>query len=87
MTFVVSQLGTYEPASPYACRNCGSTLRPYCYPGQYAKCRECNRILLYMGRVPSAPCVTPTGRIDCHGKQVRIIYGISSCDFCGQTLP
>jgi len=57
-----------------------------CYPGSLPKCWNCGAILLYLGRTPNAPCVTPNGRVDRHmslvsggfpGKPLR-------CSFCGR---
>lgn len=34
----------------------------------------------------ASPCVTPTGRTDCHGKYIEDVAGQMSCAFCKRPL-
>lgn len=57
-----------------------------CHPGRFPKCGGCGKTLLFLGKVPDAPCVTPNGRIDGHGAYVRFVGGKTICDFCKKPL-
>jgi hypothetical protein len=81
--------GHYYVPEDVTCRGCeGGWDKIDCYPGSYPRCYlGCGAILLYLGRVPSAPCVTPNGRIDGHMSYVRSHVngrelGQLICDFC-----
>lgn len=86
MSFVVNKNGFYEPSEPHACKSCGATDMLTCYPDSYPRCGRCGGILMYLGRVPRAECVTPNGRVDGHGMYVRIKDGRTYCDFCKKPL-
>lgn len=66
----------------HKCRHCGSLDSVTCFPGEFAKCYRCGFILLYLGRVPSAECVTPSGMVNQHGRRGMIIDGEWVCGFC-----
>ena len=78
--------GHYQVPEGATCRGCGGAAdRIDCYPGAYPRCRlGCGAILLYLGRVPSASCVSPNGRIDGHMSYVRGGFpGVKmTCAFC-----
>lgn len=91
--------GTYQPPEDVACRSCGFIARLVpegsytfrCYPGTFAQCGGCGAILLYLGRVPDAPCIRPNGRIDGHGLYVRTHVNGKKlpkpvCDFCREPV-
>ena len=78
-TFVVKD-GTYHTEAP--CRKCGESGKIKCYPGAWAQCWNCGAKLLYLGRVPEASCVSPSGRIDVHMKRVKFVDGQMVCNFC-----
>jgi hypothetical protein len=78
--------GFFQPSPRTPCRGCGATDMLHCHPGSFPKCGRCGAILLYLGRVPSAPCVTPNGRVDGHMSYVEGKPGAPSrCSFCKRT--
>lgn len=80
-TFIVVS-GSYRPADNAACRGCGEQGKIDCYPGEWPKCWGCGAKLLYLGRTPTAECVTPTGRVDYHFKRVDFTETGLVCTFC-----
>lgn len=80
--------GHYQLPENVTCRGCGGAWdRIDCYPGRYPRCYlGCGAILLYLGRVPSADCISPNGRIDGHMTYVRGGWPgrPMTCDFCGK---
>jgi hypothetical protein len=74
------------------CRACGSTESLRCFPNTFPQCWRCNAKLVYLGRVPSAPCVTPNGRVDGHGAYIKTGFSLSEgkpfsiCAFCEREL-
>lgn len=73
---------SYAPAGDPPCRGCGEHGKIDCHPGEWPKCWGCGAKLLYLGRVPIAECVTPTGRIDYHFKRVDFTEAGLVCTFC-----
>jgi hypothetical protein len=84
--------GYYRPAEGHTCRRCGNADPEMvrCYPNSFPQCIRCNAKLLYLGRVPSAECVTPNGRIDGHMKYVNVKWSKTGkpsgllCAYCGK---
>jgi hypothetical protein len=82
--FVV-RAGWYGLDPPQRCPKCGAEDGIKCVPGAWPACWRCGVKVLLWGRVPSAPCVTPNGRVDGHMSYVRTdAKGRTSCAFCGE---
>lgn len=76
----VLEHGAYKLDGP--CPACGKSAWS-CYPGAWPKCWSCGVIVLRFGRTPSAPSVSPNGRIDGHMKYVsQNKRGALVCSFC-----
>jgi hypothetical protein len=77
--------GCYTTTAHPACTLCQSSDKITCWPGRFPKCWGCGAVLLYLGRVPEAPCVDGGGHITSHMKYVRRLRsGRFVCHFCGK---
>lgn len=86
MTAFVVHEGRYKLAGDPPCPSCGNCDATDCTPGEYPKCWGCGAIMLFRGRTPKAPCVSPSGRIDGHMKYVKgHSKGRMRCAFCGRS--
>ena len=84
VTFVV-RAGYYTTEPPQACPKCGATDGISCTPGEWPRCWRCGVTVLRWGRTPTAPCVTPNGRVDGHMSYVKTdSRGRMTCAFCGE---
>jgi hypothetical protein len=81
--------GQYKPDTAH-CRACGRDDTIKCHPGRWPQCWNCNAKLIYMGKTPTAKCVTPSGMINQHGKMIKSsgeIGALGFCAFCGKSIP
>lgn len=81
--FVLDDRGMYSVNGDDACTACGKQTLT-CPPGDYVKCQSCNAVMLHLGKVPAHDCITPSGRVNMHGKYGTMRDGKWICAFCNK---